>query len=34
MLECLRDFLDAQRILFASLVNSPITIGQFFELLA
>ena len=25
MLECLRDFLDAQQILFASLVNSRIT---------
>jgi general secretion pathway protein A len=34
MLECLRDFLDAQQILFASLVNSRITVGQFFELLA
>jgi general secretion pathway protein A len=34
MLECLRDFLDAQQILFASLVNSRLTVGQFFELLA
>src|SRR6516165_6195787 len=34
MLECLRDFLAAQQILFASLVNSRITVGQFFELLA
>jgi general secretion pathway protein A len=34
MLECLRDFLDAQQIPFASLVNSRITVGQFFELLA
>jgi general secretion pathway protein A len=34
MLECLRDFLDAQQILFASLVNSRITVAQFLELLA
>jgi general secretion pathway protein A len=34
MLECLRDFLDGQQILFASLVNSRLTVGQFFELLA
>jgi general secretion pathway protein A len=30
MLECLRDFLDAQQILFAPLLNSRITVGQFF----
>src|SRR5499427_1540409 len=34
MLECLRDFLDAQRIVFASLFNSRLTVEQFFELLA
>lgn len=34
MLECLRDFLDSQQILFASLVNSRLTVEQFFELLA
>jgi len=34
MLECLRDFLNAQQILFASLINSRLTVGQFFELLA
>lgn len=34
MLECLRDFLGAQRIAFASLFNSRLTVDQFFELLA
>jgi general secretion pathway protein A len=34
MLECLRDFLTAQRITFASLFNSRLTVEQFFELLA
>jgi general secretion pathway protein A len=34
MLECLRDFLSAQRIAFASLFNSRLTVEQFFELLA
>ncbi len=34
MLECLRDFLDAQQIAFASLFNSRLTVEQFFELLA
>ena len=34
MLECLRDFLAAQQILFASLLNSRVNVGQFFELLA
>jgi general secretion pathway protein A len=34
MLECLRDFLNAQQITFASLFNSRLTVEQFFELLA
>src|SRR5450759_2823090 len=34
MLECLRDFLNAQQIAFASLFNSLLTVEQFFELLA
>jgi len=34
MLECLRDFLDAQQIAYASLFNSRLTVEQFFELLA
>lgn len=34
MLECLRDFLEAQRIRFASLFNSRIGVEQFFEMLA
>ncbi len=34
MLECLRDFLNAQRIVFASLFNSRLTVEQFFELVA
>ncbi|MBS1859351.1 MAG: AAA family ATPase [Acidobacteria bacterium] len=34
MLECLRDFLSAQHIAFASLFNSRLTVEQFFELLA
>ena len=33
MLECLRDFLHAQQIAFASLFNSRLTVEQFFELL-
>src|SRR3954449_8486394 len=34
MLECLRDFLNAQQIAFASLFNSRLTVEQFFEFLA
>jgi general secretion pathway protein A len=34
MLECLRDFLSIQRVEYASLFNSRITVEQFFELLA
>ena len=34
MLECLRDFLTAQQISFASLFNSRLTVEQFFELLS
>jgi general secretion pathway protein A len=34
MLECLRDFLSSQQILFASLFHSRLTVDQFFELLA
>jgi general secretion pathway protein A len=34
MLECLRDFLTAQQIAFASLFNSRLTVEQFFELLS
>ena len=34
MLECLRDFLHAQQIAFASFFNSRLTVEQFFEMLA
>ena len=34
MLECLRDFMTAQQIVFASLFNSRLTVEQFFEMLA
>jgi general secretion pathway protein A len=34
MLECLRDFLVAQRIEFAYIFNSRITVEQFFEMIA
>src|SRR5580700_5184378 len=34
MLECLRDFLNAQQIAFASLFNSRLSVVQFFEMLA
>jgi general secretion pathway protein A len=34
MLECLRDFLDARHIAFASLFNSRLTVEQFFQMLA
>ncbi len=34
MLECLRDFLTAQQINFASLFNSRLTVPQFFEMLS
>src|SRR3974390_733395 len=34
MLECLRDYLDAQRIEFAFVFNSRITPQQFFEMVA
>lgn len=34
MLACLRDFLHAQQIAFASLFNSRLTVEQFFEMLA
>ena len=34
MLECLRDFLNAQQIAFASFFNSRLTVEQFFEMLA
>lgn len=34
MLECLRDFLNSQRIAFASLFNSRLTVEQFFEMLS
>src|SRR6202040_3933036 len=34
MLECLRDFLNAQQIAFASLFNSRLTVDQFFEMLS
>jgi len=34
MLECLRDYLGAQQIAFASLFNSRLTVEQFFELLS
>jgi general secretion pathway protein A len=34
MLECLRDFLGSQQITHASLFNSRLTVGQFFEMVA
>jgi general secretion pathway protein A len=34
MLECLRDFLDSQRIPFAFVFNSQLTPAQFFEMIA
>lgn len=34
MLECLRDFLSAQQILYASLFNSRLNAQEFFEMLA
>src|SRR5665213_1620226 len=34
MLECLRDYLDAQRIEFAFIFNSRLTPEQFFEMMA
>ncbi len=34
MLECLRDYLNAQRVAFASLFNSRLTVEQFFEMVA
>ena len=34
MLECLRDFLNAQQIAFASLFNSRLSVEQFFEMLS
>jgi general secretion pathway protein A len=34
MLECLRDFLNAQQIAFGSFFNSRLSVEQFFELLA
>src|ERR1035437_2198304 len=34
ILECLRDFLNAQQVAFASLFNSRLTVEQFFDLLA
>jgi general secretion pathway protein A len=34
MLECLRDFLNAQQVAFASLFNSRLNVQQFFEMLA
>ena len=34
MLECLRDYLNAQRVAFASLFNSRLSVEQFFEMLA
>jgi general secretion pathway protein A len=34
MLECLRDYMTAQRVAFASLFNSRLTVEQFFEMLA
>jgi general secretion pathway protein A len=34
MLECLRDYLDAQRIEFAFVFNSRLTSDQFFEMIA
>jgi general secretion pathway protein A len=34
MLECLRDFLNAQQITYASLFNSRLNVQQFFEMIA
>src|SRR5690349_130799 len=34
MLECLRDFMNAQQLLYASLFNSRVNVDQFFEMLA
>ena len=34
MLECLRDFLTARQIAFASLFNSRLSVDQFFQMLA
>lgn len=34
MLECLRDFLASQRLTFASLYNSRLSVDQFFEMIA
>jgi general secretion pathway protein A len=34
MLECLREFMISQQIVFASLFNSRLTVEQFFEMLA
>jgi len=34
MLECLRDFLASQRVTFASLFNSRLSVDQFFEMMA
>ena len=34
LLECLRDFLDSQRISFAFLFNSRLTVDQFFQMIA
>jgi general secretion pathway protein A len=34
MLECLRDFLRAQQMTYASLFNSRLTVDQFFEMIA
>src|SRR5439155_11991359 len=34
MLECLRDFLNAQQITYASIFNSRLTPDQFFEMVA
>ena len=34
MLECLREFMTAQQIAFASLFNSRLTVPQFFEMLS
>ncbi|MCE5307764.1 MAG: AAA family ATPase [Acidobacteriales bacterium] len=34
MLQCLRDFLESQRIEFAFLFNSRVTVDQFFEMIA
>ena len=34
MLECLRDFLNARGIAFASLFNSRLNVGEFFQMLA